>query len=84
MRIANSSSTYQHEACEQSSLACLCTSANYRSQGISCRKLKATLYNTVVAIIGLNALGAFAANGAQALTWIVISAVTFFSPTDSW
>jgi hypothetical protein len=31
---------------------------------------------TVVAIIGLNALGAFAANGAQALTWLVISAVT--------
>jgi glutamate:GABA antiporter len=35
---------------------------------------------TVVAIIGLNALGAFAANGAQALTWLVISAVTFFLP----
>jgi len=35
---------------------------------------------TVTAIIGLNALGAFAANGAQALTWLVISAVTFFLP----
>src|SRR6266699_4790984 len=35
---------------------------------------------TVVAVIGLNALGAFAANGAQALTWLVISAVTFFLP----
>jgi amino acid transporter len=35
---------------------------------------------TVVAVIGLNALGAFAANGAQALTWLVLSAVTFFLP----
>ena len=35
---------------------------------------------TVVAVIGLNALGAFAANGAQALTWLVISAITFFLP----
>lgn len=35
---------------------------------------------TVVSIIGLNALGAFAANGAQALTWLVLSAVTFFLP----
>jgi glutamate:GABA antiporter len=35
---------------------------------------------TVVSIIALNALGAFAANGAQALTWLVISAVTFFLP----
>src|SRR6266550_2627056 len=35
---------------------------------------------TVVAVIGLNALGAFASNGAQAFTWLVISAVTFFLP----
>src|SRR6266702_7851439 len=35
---------------------------------------------TVVSIIGLNALGAFAANGTQAFTWLVISAVTFFLP----
>ena len=30
---------------------------------------------TVVAVIGLNALGAFAANGAQAFTWLVISSL---------
>ena len=35
---------------------------------------------TLTAVIVLNALGAFAANGAQALTWLVISAVTFFLP----
>jgi amino acid transporter len=35
---------------------------------------------TVVAIIGLNALGAFAASGAQAFTWLVLSAITFFLP----
>ena len=35
---------------------------------------------TVVAVIGLNALGAFAANGAQAFTWLMLSAVTFFLP----
>jgi glutamate:GABA antiporter len=35
---------------------------------------------TVVAVIGLNALGAFAANGAQALTWLALSALTFFLP----
>ena len=35
---------------------------------------------TVVAVIGLNALGAFASNGAQAFTWLVLSAVTFFLP----
>jgi amino acid transporter len=34
----------------------------------------------VVAVIGLNALGAFASNGAQAFTWLVLSAVTFFLP----
>src|SRR5690348_15417380 len=35
---------------------------------------------TVVAVIGLHALGAFASNGAQAFTWLVLSAVTFFLP----
>src|SRR5215469_9574867 len=35
---------------------------------------------TVVAVIGLNALGAFAANGTQTFTWLVVSAVTFFLP----
>jgi glutamate:GABA antiporter len=35
---------------------------------------------TVVAVIGLNALGAFASNGTQAFTWLIISAVTFFLP----
>ena len=35
---------------------------------------------TVVSIIALDALGAFAANGTQALTWLVLSAVTFFLP----
>jgi amino acid transporter len=35
---------------------------------------------TVVAVIGLNALGAFASNGAQAFTWLMLSAVTFFLP----
>jgi amino acid transporter len=35
---------------------------------------------TVVAVIGLNALGAFASNGAQAFTWLLLSAVTFFLP----
>jgi glutamate:GABA antiporter len=35
---------------------------------------------TVVAVFGLNALSAFASNGIQALTWLVLSAVTFFLP----
>lgn len=35
---------------------------------------------TVTAIISLNALGAFSAYGAQAFTWLFISAVTFFLP----
>jgi glutamate:GABA antiporter len=38
------------------------------------------LFFTVTAVIVLNALGAFSANGAQAFTWLVISAVTFFLP----
>src|ERR1700726_3048974 len=38
------------------------------------------IFYTVAAIIGLDTIGAFAANGSQALTWIVISAVTFLIP----
>jgi len=38
------------------------------------------IYFTVVAIIGLNPLAAFAATGAQAFTWLGLSAVTFFLP----
>ena len=38
------------------------------------------IFYTVIAVIALNALGAFSANGAQALTWLVLSAVTFFLP----
>jgi glutamate:GABA antiporter len=34
----------------------------------------------VTAVIAINGLGAFSANGAQALTWLVLSAVTFFLP----
>ena len=35
---------------------------------------------TVVSIVVLNVIGAFAANGAQAFTWLVISGITFFLP----
>ena len=38
------------------------------------------IFFTMTAVIGLDALGAFVANGAQALTWLLISAVTFFLP----
>jgi glutamate:GABA antiporter len=38
------------------------------------------VFYTVTAVISLNALGAFSAYGAQAFTWLVISAVTFFLP----
>ncbi len=38
------------------------------------------MFYTVTAVIVLNAIGAFSANGAQAFTWLVISAVTFFLP----
>ena len=38
------------------------------------------LFYTVTAVIAINALGAFSANGAQALTWLVLSALTFFLP----
>lgn len=38
------------------------------------------IFYTISAIIGLDTLGAFSANGAQALTWLVISAITFLLP----
>jgi glutamate:GABA antiporter len=38
------------------------------------------IFYTVAALIGLDTMGAFAANGSQALTWLVISAVTFLLP----
>src|SRR5271157_3299655 len=38
------------------------------------------IFYTIVAVVALSALGAFASYGAQALTWLLISAVTFFLP----
>ncbi len=38
------------------------------------------IFYTVSALIGLDTLGAFAANGEQALTWMVIAAITFLLP----
>src|SRR2546427_3096309 len=38
------------------------------------------IFYTVAALIGLDGIGAFAVNGAQALTWLVISAITFLFP----
>ena len=38
------------------------------------------IFYTVAAIIGLDTIGAFAANGSQALTWLLISAITFLFP----
>lgn len=38
------------------------------------------VFYTVTAVIALNALGAFSAYGAQALTWLLLSALTFFLP----
>lgn len=38
------------------------------------------IFYIIVATINLSFLGAFAANGAQAFTWLLISAVTFFLP----
>ena len=38
------------------------------------------IFYTVAALIGLDTIGAFSANGAQALTWLVISAITFLVP----
>jgi amino acid transporter len=38
------------------------------------------IFYTVAAIIGIDTLGAVSANGGQALTWLLISAVTFLIP----
>jgi amino acid transporter len=38
------------------------------------------IFYTLAALIGLDTLGVFASNGTQALTWLVISAVTFLLP----
>ncbi len=38
------------------------------------------IFYTVSALIGLDTLGAFSANGEQALTWLIIAAVTFLLP----
>lgn len=38
------------------------------------------IFYTVSALIGLDTLGAFAANGEQALTWMVLAAITFLLP----
>ena len=38
------------------------------------------IFYTVSALIGLDTLGAFSANGEQALTWMLIAAVTFLLP----
>jgi len=38
------------------------------------------IFITIAAIIGIDTLGAVSSNGAQALTWLLISAVTFLIP----
>src|SRR5437763_17187654 len=38
------------------------------------------IFYTLSALIGLDTLGAFSANGEQALTWMVIAALTFLLP----
>ena len=38
------------------------------------------IFYTVSALIGLDTLGAFSANGEQALTWLIIAAITFLLP----
>lgn len=38
------------------------------------------IFFTAAALIGLDTLGAFSANGEQALTWLLFSAVTFLMP----
>ena len=38
------------------------------------------IFYTVSALIGLDTLGAFSANGEQALTWLIIAAITFLVP----
>jgi glutamate:GABA antiporter len=43
-------------------------------------KLFDMIFVTIAAIIGIDTLGAVSSNGAQALTWLLISAVTFLIP----
>ncbi|MDQ6662379.1 MAG: APC family permease [Chloroflexota bacterium] len=38
------------------------------------------IFFTAAALIGLDTLGAFSSNGAQALTWLIFSAITFLLP----
>src|SRR5260370_9331226 len=38
------------------------------------------IFYTVSALIGLDTLGAFSANGEQALTWMVIAVIAFLLP----
>src|SRR5690242_11725249 len=38
------------------------------------------IFITIAAIIGLDTIGAVSTNGGQALTWLLVSAVTFFLP----
>lgn len=38
------------------------------------------IFYTIAAIVGIDTLGAVSSNGAQALTWILISSVTFLLP----
>lgn len=38
------------------------------------------IFFTAAALIGLDTLGAFSSNGGQALTWLIISAITFLMP----
>src|ERR1051326_9380618 len=38
------------------------------------------MFVTIAAIVGIDTLGAVSSNGGQALTWLLISAVTFFIP----
>ncbi len=47
------------------------------------------IFIVVAGIIGLDTLGAVSSNGGQALTWLFISAITFFLPygllcVDRW
>ena len=43
-------------------------------------KLFDMIFVTIAAIVGIDTLGAVSSNGAQALTWLLISAVTFLIP----
>src|SRR5260370_8007966 len=43
-------------------------------------KLFDMIFITITAIIGIDTLGAVSSHGAQALTWVLISAVTFLIP----